>query len=70
MIRAISRTIGVRPVPRYFSVIRNEIEPESEEFKLRAKAMQGLVDDLKTKIALISLGGGKVARERHLSRKV
>jgi len=46
----------------------SKIKPESPAFKENAAAMQALVDDLREKVAKISLGGSERSRERHLSR--
>src|SRR3954467_10796357 len=50
------------------STIKSQLNPRSAEFKSNAERMQALVDDLKEKVALISLGGDAEARERHLKR--
>ena len=50
------------------SVLRSEINARSAEFKGNSERMVALVDDLKEKVALISLGGDAEARERHLKR--
>src|SRR3954466_13466296 len=50
------------------SVLKSEINPRSAEFKANADRMVALVDDLKEKVALVSLGGDAEARERHLKR--
>src|SRR6478735_9705216 len=50
------------------SVLKSEINLRSAEFKANAERMVGLVDDLKEKVALVSLGGDAEARERHLKR--
>jgi len=46
----------------------SQIDTQSEEFKANALAMQGLVDDLKTKVKSISMGGGPVALKKHKDR--
>jgi len=43
-------------------------DPKSEEAIANTAAMTALVEDLKAKLAAVKLGGGEVARERHLSR--
>src|SRR4026208_907635 len=50
------------------SAIKSQINPRAAEFKTNAERMQALVDDLKQKVALISVGGDEEARERHLKR--
>src|SRR6195952_5598609 len=50
------------------TVLRSDISPRSAEFVANAHAMGGLVADLRTRVGEISLGGGTVARERHVAR--
>src|SRR3954469_14473693 len=50
------------------TVIRSDLSPRSADFGANASAMQGLVSDLREKVAEISQGGGATARERHVSR--
>ena len=50
------------------TTLESKLNPRSEDFKINAAAMQLIVDDLKAKIAQISLGGGEAAREKHLAR--
>ena len=52
------------PMPKLVS----KIKPDSPAFKENAAAMQALVNDLREKVAKISLGGSERSRERHLSR--
>ena len=47
------------------AILGNHIQPQSQEFKTNAAAMQNLVEDLHSKIALIAQGGGEAARQRH-----
>jgi 3-methylcrotonyl-CoA carboxylase beta subunit len=49
-------------------IIKTEIQPRSAEFMANAERMRSLVEDLKEKIALVSVGGDSQARERHLKR--
>ncbi len=49
-------------------ILRSDINPRSEDFAANASTMRGLVDELRAKVAEAELGGGKTARERHLSR--
>ncbi|KAF0556450.1 methylcrotonoyl-CoA carboxylase beta chain, mitochondrial-like protein [Gigaspora margarita] len=51
------------------SILQNKVDTKSEEFKHNAIKMNELVKDLETLIEKISLGGGEVARKRHLDRK-
>src|SRR3954469_21247608 len=50
------------------SVIKSQINPRSAEFRANAERLKALVDDLKEKVAMASLGGDKAARERHTAR--
>jgi len=50
------------------SVINSATNTRSAEFKSNAEAMQCLVQDLREKVEVISLGGGERAREKHLKR--
>jgi len=49
-------------------MLSSKVNPDSEAFRNNAKAMQALVDDLRTKVGKISEGGSQRAREKHLSR--
>ncbi|MBN8928134.1 MAG: methylcrotonoyl-CoA carboxylase [Rhodospirillales bacterium 69-11] len=49
-------------------ILRSDITPNSADFATNAAAMRALVDDLRTRVAEASLGGGETARQRHLSR--
>ncbi len=49
-------------------ILRSDINPRSEDFAANADAMRALVGELRAKVAEAELGGGKTARERHLSR--
>ncbi|CAG8496758.1 4450_t:CDS:10 [Scutellospora calospora] len=51
------------------SILKNNVDIKSEEFKYNATKMNELVKDLETLINKISLGGGEEARKRHLDRK-
>jgi 3-methylcrotonyl-CoA carboxylase beta subunit len=48
--------------------IRSQINARSGEFRVNAERMQGLVKDLREKVAQVSLGGDEEARQRHLKR--
>ena len=50
------------------SIIESRISNRNADFQQNREAMQGLVDDLKARVAGISLGGGERARARHLGR--
>jgi 3-methylcrotonyl-CoA carboxylase beta subunit len=45
---------------------QTQIKPQNEIFQRNSDVMQSLVNDLKSKLALIAKGGNKKARERHL----
>ncbi|TCS36493.1 3-methylcrotonyl-CoA carboxylase beta subunit [Paucimonas lemoignei] len=49
-------------------VLKSQLNPRSEEFRANAARMRELVDDLRTKVTLISQGGGEAARQKHLAR--
>ncbi|KNE65526.1 hypothetical protein AMAG_11142 [Allomyces macrogynus ATCC 38327] len=49
-------------------VLADTIDKTAPEFEENAQRMRALVDDLNAKTGEIKLGGGKVARDRHLSR--
>ncbi|UIF87602.1 methylcrotonoyl-CoA carboxylase [Cupriavidus necator] len=48
--------------------IETKLNARSESFKANAEAMQALVADLEARIAKLAEGGGKDARDKHLSR--
>jgi len=48
--------------------IESKLNPRETQFQANAQAMQALVDDLREQMTRAALGGGEVARERHLSR--
>ena len=48
--------------------IESKLNPRETQFQANAQAMQALVDDLREQMMRAALGGGEVARERHLSR--
>ena len=48
--------------------IQTKLNTRSDEFKSNQAVMLELVDDLRNKVATISLGGGERSREKHLSR--
>jgi 3-methylcrotonyl-CoA carboxylase beta subunit len=49
-------------------IIESKLNPRSDEFRANAAALEALVADLKEKVAMIALGGGSAAREKHLGR--
>lgn len=50
------------------SIIKSNINPRSENFKINADAMLSLVNDLQTQSKKIAEGGDAKARERHLQQ--
>src|ERR1700709_1599001 len=48
--------------------IRSDLSARSPDFLANADAMSALVGDLRGRVAEISEGGGKVARDRHVAR--
>jgi len=49
-------------------VIKSQLNPRSEEFRANAARMQGLVADLRDKVAQAALGGDEQARAKHAAR--
>ncbi|MGL4573790.1 MAG: carboxyl transferase domain-containing protein [Burkholderiaceae bacterium] len=49
-------------------IFETKLNPRAAEFQSNAQAMRALVDDLKTKLAQIELGGGDAARAKHTAR--
>ncbi len=49
-------------------IIETKLNARSESFKANAEAMQTLVADLEARVAKLAEGGGKDARDKHLSR--
>ena len=49
-------------------VIESRLDTRSAEFRANAERMQGLVADLREKVARISLGGDEGARAKHVAR--
>src|ERR1700710_3063385 len=49
-------------------MLRSNLNKRSDEFAANAAAMQALVTDLRGRVAEAALGGGAVARERHVGR--
>jgi 3-methylcrotonyl-CoA carboxylase beta subunit len=50
------------------TVIRSTIDIKGDAFKANGKAVDALLVDLADKLATIKMGGGSVARAKHLSR--
>ncbi len=50
------------------ATIKTRINPRTAEFRENAAAMAALAADLRAKVAAVSDGGGKKAREKHLER--
>jgi 3-methylcrotonyl-CoA carboxylase beta subunit len=49
-------------------ILDTKLNPRSEDYRSKAAAMQEAVADLRAKVAELSLGGDKAAREKHLAR--
>jgi 3-methylcrotonyl-CoA carboxylase beta subunit len=50
------------------AAIRSRLNPRSAEFGANAQRMRGLVEDLRQKVATVTLGGEQAARDRHVAR--
>jgi 3-methylcrotonyl-CoA carboxylase beta subunit len=50
------------------NVLKTAVAPDSQNFAVNKAAMQDLVEDLRSKVALITQGGGAKVRERHITR--
>ncbi|KAI9223109.1 methylcrotonyl-CoA carboxylase [Blastocladiella britannica] len=50
------------------AVIPNAVDTDHPDFKANKTHLEGIVADLRAKVDQIKLGGGDVARKRHLSR--
>jgi 3-methylcrotonyl-CoA carboxylase beta subunit len=50
------------------TILESTLDLRSDAYKQNREGMQGLVDDLRAKVAEIKLGGGERARQRHLDR--
>ncbi|PNE11592.1 MAG: methylcrotonoyl-CoA carboxylase [Beijerinckiaceae bacterium] len=50
------------------NVLKSAVARDSQYFAANKAAMQGLVEDLRGKVALIAQGGGPKAREKHIAR--
>src|SRR5438105_15493938 len=50
------------------NILKTAATPQSKNFVANKAAMQSLVEDLRSKVALIAQGGGAKARERHIAR--
>lgn len=50
------------------TTLESRLNIRADDFIANSAAMQALVNDLKEKIAKISLGGGEAARQKHLAR--
>jgi 3-methylcrotonyl-CoA carboxylase beta subunit len=48
--------------------LTSKLSPRSEEFKVNARAMRGLVDELNALLAEVALGGGTGPRVKHVAR--
>src|SRR5437868_7133422 len=60
---------GHRPhARRAMSALKSQLNTRSAEFRANAERMKALVDDLKQKVATVSVGGDPAAREKHTAR--
>lgn len=50
------------------AILKTAVAPDSPKFTANKAAMESLIADLHSKVAVITQGGGTKARERHLSR--
>ena len=50
------------------TVLNTSINPHDPQFISNTESMKDLVDDLKSKVSAICLGGGEVYKNRHESR--
>ena len=48
--------------------LSSKINPRGEDFKASAEAMRGLVQDLRSQLDRVALGGGEAARSKHTAR--
>jgi 3-methylcrotonyl-CoA carboxylase beta subunit len=46
----------------------SKLNPRTEDFRTNAALMRGLVDDLRTRLAKVALGGGEGPRAKHVAR--
>ena len=46
--------------------IKSQIKPRSEEFRANAERMRALVEDLKEKVSIVTVGGDQAARQLYL----
>jgi 3-methylcrotonyl-CoA carboxylase beta subunit len=49
-------------------LIPSSLDTRSDEFAANARSMGALVEDLRAKVAQVSLGGGEAARAKHVAR--
>ncbi len=50
------------------TVLKSNLNTRSDDYKANAEHMQGLIADLREKVAEAKLGGGERARDKHLAR--
>src|ERR1700691_788127 len=50
------------------AAFKSALDPRSEAFRANAKAMKGLAEELKKRLAAIAKGGGEEAHKKHLAR--
>jgi 3-methylcrotonyl-CoA carboxylase beta subunit len=59
---------GSPPVGGEMSRIQSRLDTRSAEFKANAERTRALVEDLRTQVQAVELGGGERSRKRHLDR--
>src|SRR5207302_1629999 len=50
------------------SVIKSQLNTRSDEFRANAERIKALVEDLKQKVATVTVGGEQAARDKHSAR--
>ena len=50
------------------TILRSDLNPRGETFATNTATMRALVEDLRTQVTKVELGGGESSRKRHLSR--
>jgi 3-methylcrotonyl-CoA carboxylase beta subunit len=50
------------------NILKSAVSPDSPKFAANKAAMESLIEDLRSKVAVITQGGGAEARKRHIGR--
>ncbi|TMH33590.1 MAG: methylcrotonoyl-CoA carboxylase, partial [Betaproteobacteria bacterium] len=50
------------------SAIKSQLDTRSAEFRANAERIKALVEDLKQKVATVTVGGEQAARDKHSAR--